>query len=60
MCAQVYTVKGAAGEIPLTPGKLMMNTWPGINVDSWLKPYDGNVLITAQYKSVKFTPFSGI
>lgn len=54
---QVHEVKGGPGKIPLTAGKIMMNTWPGIGVDAWLKKFDGTVPLTAQYRSVKFTPF---
>lgn len=54
---QVHEVKGGIGDIPLTAGKIMMNTWPGIGVDGWLNKFDGKVPLTAQYKSVKFTPF---
>lgn len=47
----VYT---ADKDIPSTPGKIMMNAWPGTGVDSWLKAYDGNGPLTAEYRSVKF------
>ncbi len=42
----VYTAKE---DIPTTPGKIMMNVWPGIGVDGWLKPFDGKVPLEAQY-----------
>jgi len=48
----VYT---ATENIPSTPGKIMMNAWPGINVDSWLNPYDGTTPLTAQYDWASFT-----
>lgn len=36
--------------IPHTPGKIMMNVWPGIGVDDWLKPYDGTTPLKAEYE----------
>lgn len=42
----VYT---AWENIPNTPGKIMMNVWPGIGVDEWLQPYDGKTPLTACY-----------
>ena len=47
----VYT---ATDNIPSTPGKIMMNVWPGIGVDDWLKPFNGNTPLTAKYKWVTF------
>ena len=47
----VYT---ADKDIPSTPGKIMMNAWPGTGVDGWLKAFDGTVPLTAEYKSVDF------
>ncbi len=48
----VYT---ATEDIPATPGKIMMNVWPGIGVDGWLKPFDGKVPLEAQYDWFQFT-----
>ena len=48
----VYT---ATKDIPTTPGKIMMNVWPGIGVDDWLKPYNGATPLTAQYEWASFT-----
>lgn len=42
----VYT---ATKDIPNTPGKIMMNVWPGRGVDEWLKPYNGRTGLTAYY-----------
>jgi beta-glucanase (GH16 family) len=42
----VYT---ATSNIPDTPGKIMMNVWPGTGVDNWLRPYDGRTGISAYY-----------
>lgn len=49
----VYT---ATENIPTTPGKIMMNVWPGKGVDGWLKAFDGTVPLTAEYRSANFTP----
>ncbi len=43
----VYT---ATENIPSTKGKIMMNVWPGIDVDSWLNKFDGTVPLTAEYR----------
>lgn len=42
----VYT---ATENIPVTPGKIMMNAWPGKGVDDWLEPYDGTTPLVAYY-----------
>ncbi len=47
----VYT---ANSNIPSTPGRIMMNTWPGYGVDEWLKPYNGNTPLTARYQWVTY------
>ncbi len=44
----------ATSNIPSTPGKIMMNTWPGIGVDSWLKAFDGTTPLTARYQWVTY------
>lgn len=49
---EVYT---ATKDIPSTPGKIMMNVWPGIGVDSWLKAYNGKTPLVAQYDWASFT-----
>lgn len=51
----VYT---ATENIPQTPGKLMMNTWPGTGVDSWLGHYDGTVRLTAEYDWMKIKEYT--
>ncbi|MCM1358418.1 MAG: glycoside hydrolase family 9 protein, partial [Prevotella sp.] len=48
---EVYT---ATENIPSTPGKIMMNVWPGITVDDWLKPFDGKTPLTARYQWVTY------
>ena len=47
----VYT---ANKDIPKTPGKIMMNAWAGIGVDEWLKAYNGNTPLKAQYEWVTY------
>lgn len=47
----VYTV---TDDIPTTPGKIMMNVWPGTDVDDWLNPYDGTTPLTARYQWVTY------
>lgn len=42
--------------IPVTPGKIMMNLWPGIGVDEWLGRYDGRTPLQAEYEYVKYYP----
>lgn len=44
---EVHTVTES---IPSTPSKFMMNVWPGIGVDDWLKAYDGATPLVAQYE----------
>ena len=44
----------ATDNIPSTPGRIMMNTWPGIGVDGWLKPYNGAIPLTARYQWVTY------
>ena len=47
----VYT---ATSNIPSTAGKIMMNVWPGIGVNDWLKPFDGKTPLTASYEWVTY------
>ena len=47
----VYT---ATNNIPTTPGRIMMNAWPGYGVDSWLNPFNGRVPLTAEYDWAAF------
>jgi beta-glucanase (GH16 family) len=42
----VYT---AYNNIPSVPGKIMMNVWPGKNVDEWLRPFNGVTPLSAYY-----------
>ncbi|WP_397376068.1 beta-glucanase [Paenibacillus terricola] len=50
-------VHTATDNLPVTPGKIMMNLWNGTGVDEWLGHYDGESPITAEYQWMKFTPF---
>ena len=44
--------------IPVTEGKIMMNVWNGIGVDSWLNAFDNSKLpLTAEYQWIAFTAF---
>jgi endo-1,3-1,4-beta-glycanase ExoK len=52
----VLTENGSRGPLPSTASKIMMNLWPGIGVDGWLGPFNGNVPLVAQYDWVRFTP----
>ncbi len=47
----VYT---ATENIPQTPSKIMLNTWPGTGVDGWLGAFDGTVPLTAEYHFIDF------
>lgn len=47
----VYT---ATENIPTTPGKIMMNVWPGIGVDDWLDAYDGTTPLYAHYDWISY------
>nr|WP_302597472.1 glycoside hydrolase family 16 protein [uncultured Cellulosilyticum sp.] len=48
----------ATENIPQTPSKVMMNTWPGIGVDSWLGAFDGKTPLTAEYDWMRVTQYS--
>lgn len=40
--------------LPVTPGKIMMNVWPGIGVDDWLDPYDGKTPLYGHYDWIRY------
>lgn len=48
----VYT---ATENIPVTPGKIMMNAWAGTGVDEWLEPFDGKTPLVASYDWFRYT-----
>ena len=50
---KVYT---GTRNIPQTPGKIMMNLWPGTGVNEWLGAFDGKTPLTAEYKYIKYYP----
>lgn len=52
----VYTAKK---DIPQVPGQIMMNVWPGVGVDDWLKPFDGNGPLTAEYDYLSYKVAEG-
>ncbi|WP_044958922.1 beta-glucanase [Butyrivibrio sp. WCD2001] len=52
----VYT---ATRDIPNTPGKIMMNVWPGTGVDNWLRHYDGRTGISAYYDWASYDAHTG-
>ena len=45
----------ATGNIPQTPGKIMMNAWNGKGVDDWLGHYNGAAPLTAKYDWISYT-----
>ncbi len=49
-------VYSATNSIPVTPGRIMVNLWPGIGVDAWLGQYDGQTPLNAYYDWIKYTP----
>lgn len=53
-------VHTATANIPITPSKLMMNAWPGVGVDGWLKPFDGNVPVQAEYDWIRITEYNAV
>lgn len=48
----VYT---ATENIPSTPGRIMMNVWPGKDVDEWLNAFNGVTPLTGSYDWISFT-----
>ena len=53
-------VYSATENIPTTPGKIMLNAWPGTGVDEWLKPYNGRTPLVAQYDWINWKKVDGI
>jgi beta-glucanase (GH16 family) len=49
-------VFSATDSIPVTPGRIMVNLWPGTGVDDWLGQYDGKTPLSAYYDGIKFIP----
>lgn len=52
------TAYTADKDIPVTPGKIMVNTWCAKGVDGWTKKFDDSDLpLTAEYGYISYTPF---
>lgn len=55
----VYTEDGSRGTLPSTPGRIMMNFWPGTDtVNAWLGEFVYTNPLQAQYDWVSFEPVS--
>ena len=52
----VVTENGSRGALPTHAGRIMLNAWPAIGVDSWLGPFTYTGPFQAQYDWMKFTP----
>jgi endo-1,3-1,4-beta-glycanase ExoK len=52
----VHTEDGSSGPLPTTPGRIMMNLWPGTGVDDWLGPFTYTTPIYAYYDWIKYAP----
>lgn len=59
-CIDGKAVYTATKDIPTTPGKIMMNVWPGTGVDDWLNAFNGNVPLTAEYDWASYTSLDRI
>ncbi len=54
-----HTEDGSRGALPETPGRIMMNLWPGTShVDDWLGAFVYATPLRTQYDSVSFTPLN--
>ncbi len=49
----VYT---AVDNVPDSPGRIMMNAWPGKNLTSWIRDYDGTTGLVAYYDWMSYGP----
>lgn len=47
----------ATDNIPSTPSKVMMNTWPGTGVNGWLNAFDKTVPLSAEYDWIHITEY---
>jgi|GEM_PF-542913 len=56
---EVHRVNASAGPLPKTPGRIIMNLWPGTGVDNWLGKFEYRAPLIAEYDWIKYTPFSG-
>lgn len=53
----VHTETGTRGPLPLHPGKVIMNFWPGTGIDIWSGPftYPGTPMV-ATYDDIRYGP----
>jgi beta-glucanase (GH16 family) len=56
----VHTEDGSNGPLPITPGRIMINFWPGIGVDDWLNPFTYTAPLESQYDWIRYQPTSVI
>ncbi len=54
----VNSEDGSRGALPVTPGRIMANLWPGIGEDAWLGTFNYTKPITVEYDWIKYTPYS--
>lgn len=59
-CVDGKPVYTATVNIPATPGKIMMNVWPGTGVDEWLGAFNKRVPLTAEYEWASYTSLDNI
>ncbi len=59
-CVDGKAVYTATVNIPATPGKIMMNVWPGTGVDEWLGVFNKRVPLTAEYEWASYTSLAKI
>ncbi len=50
----VHTEDGSNGSLPAIPGRIMVNFWPGIGVDDWLKPFTYTTPLESQYDWIRY------
>jgi len=51
-----YRVTSSAGTLPTHPMQIMVNLWPGIGVDTWLKPFVYSAPLSASYENFTYVP----
>jgi beta-glucanase (GH16 family) len=51
----ILTETGSRGPLPTVPGKIMLNLWPGIGVDSWLGPLAYLGPLNAQVDRIQYS-----
>jgi len=54
---RVHTETGTRGPLPIHPGKVIMNFWPGTGIDIWSGPfsYPGSPMVST-YDSIRHAP----